>query len=418
MDEADSKVKIYGTRGSSQAFSIRDFLSRSDVPFEWIELHSDEQARGLANVSSLKDSRLPVCEFPDGTRLECPTLRQLTEKLGWFTNPSRSEYDVSIYGAGPAGLSAAVYAASEGLRTVLVERYAMGGQAGTSPKIENYLGFPQGISGRELADRARQQAARFGAEILLLRAGVRGEFLPGRGIVYLEDGTRIISRASICATGVEYRRLGLPKEKEFEGAGLYYGAGSSEASLCRSEQVFIVGGGNSAAQAAVQLANYASTVSMVVRDDSLKHSVSQYLIDRIRATPEVKVLLCTEVVALHGDTILHAITLRNKSTGEQWDAATTWLFLCLGGVPHTDWADEVGVVRDEGGYLVTGPDLQRNGHRPENWKLDRDPYYLETNIPGVFAAGDVRHGSVKRCASAVGEGAMAVTFVHRYVTSG
>jgi len=418
MDEADSKVKIYGTRGSSHAFSIRDYLSRSDVPFEWIELHSDEQAQGLANVSSLKDSRLPVCEFPDGTRLECPTLRQLTEKLGWFNNPSRSEYDVSIYGAGPAGLSAAVYAASEGLRTVLVERYAIGGQAGTSPKIENYLGFPQGISGRELADRARQQAARFGAEILLLRAGVRGEFLPGKGIVYLEDGTRIISRASICATGVEYRRLGLPKEKELEGAGVYYGAGSSEASLCRSEQVFIVGGGNSAAQAAVQLANYASTVTMVVRDDSLKHTVSQYLIDRIRATPQVKVLLCTEVVALHGEAILRAITLRNKSTGEQWDAATSWLFLCLGGVPRTDWADEVGVVRDEGGYLVTGPDLQRNGHRPENWKLDRDPYYLETNIPGVFAAGDVRHGSVKRCASAVGEGAMAVTFVHRYVTSG
>lgn len=416
MNGLDAKVKIYGTRGSAQAFVIRDFLSRSDVPFEWIELNSDEHARSLAQVDGLHDRRLPVCVFADGTRLECPTIRQITAKLGWFQSPSRSEYDVSIYGAGPAGLSAAVYAASEGLKTVLVERFALGGQAGTSPNIENYLGFPRGISGRELAERAREQALRFGAEILLNREGVRGEFLPGKGVVYLEDGTKIISRASICATGVQYRRLNLPDEEKFYGAGVYYGAGASEASLCGHEHVFVVGGGNSAAQASVHLAGYASKVTIVVRENSLKQTVSQYLIDRIRATPNVEVLLCSEIVALHGDSVLRAITLRNRETGEQWDADTWWLFLCLGGVPHTDWAQEVGVVRDEGGYLVTGPDLLRNGHRPENWKLDRDPYYLETNIPGVFAAGDVRHGSVKRCASAVGEGAMAVTFVHRYVT--
>ncbi len=418
MDQPVSKVKIYGTRGSAAAYAIRDFLYRCDVPFEYVELGDDEQARTLTSASSLSDQRLPICVFPDGTRLERPTVRQVTEKLGWFRNPSRAEYDLSIYGAGPAGLSAAVYGASEGLKTVLVERYALGGQAGSSPKIENYLGFPHGISGRDLADRAREQATRFGAEILLLREGVRGELLPGKGVVHLADGTKIISRASICATGVDYRRLNLPDEEKFQGAGIYYGAGSSEASLCGNEHVFVVGGGNSAAQAALHLASFASKVTMVVREDSLKKTVSGYLIDRIRTNPHVEVLLCTEVVAVHGDSILRSITLRNNQTGEQWTADTNWLFLCLGGVPHTDWAEEVGVVRDEAGYLVTGPDLLKNGHRPDNWKLDRDPYYLETNIPGVFAAGDVRHGSVKRLASAVGEGAMAVTFAHRYVTSG
>ena len=418
MQETESKIKIFGTRGSAQTFAIRDFLYRCDVPFDYVELSSDEQVRALAGASGLNDTRLPICIFPDGTRLERPTVRQVTEKLGWFHNPTYAEYDLSIYGAGPAGLSAAVYGASEGLRTVLVERYALGGQAGTSPRIENYLGFPQGISGRDLAERAREQASRFGAEILLHREGVRGEFLPGKGIVYLADGTKIISRASICATGVDYRRLNLPGEEKFQGAGIYYGAGSSEASLCGNEHVFIVGGGNSAAQASVHLASYASKVTMVVREDSLKKTVSQYLIDRINSTPDVEVLLNTQVIALHGDTVLRAITLRNNQTGQEWSANTAWLFLCLGGVPHTQWAEEVGVVRDEAGYLVTGPDLMQNGRPPDNWKLDRNPYYLETNIPGVFAAGDVRHGSVKRCASAVGEGAMAVTFVHRYVTTG
>jgi thioredoxin reductase (NADPH) len=419
MDETSLKVQLFGTRGNAHAYAIRDFLHRSDVPFQWIELTTDEQARTLAGVAGLRDKRLPVCLFPDGTRLECPTLRQITEKLGWFQTPSRSEYDVSIYGGGPAGLSAAVYAASEGLKTVLVERYTVGGQAGSSPKIENYLGFPGGISGKELAERAREQACHFGAEILLLREGVRGKFRPGQGVGYLADGTKIISRASICATGMDYRRLGLPNEDRLFGAGVYYGAGASEASLCvGTEDVYIVGGGNSAAQAAMHFSRYARKVTMVVRDESLKKTVSQYLVDRIQSNPKIETLFRAEVVALHGDDMLRAITLRNSQTGQEWTVETSWLFLCLGGVPHTSWAEEVGIVRDEGGYLVTGPDLLKNGHRPVNWTLDRDPYYLETNMPGVFAAGDVRHGSVKRCASAVGEGAMAVTFAHRYITSG
>src|SRR6202521_3357120 len=225
-------VKILGKPGSAIAYAIRDFLHRSDVPYEWVEIHNDEQARaeGLPNIY---ETKLPVCIFPDGTRLECPTVRQITEKLGWFRDPSRSEYDLAIYGAGPAGLSAAVYGASEGLKTVVVERWAVGGQAGSSPKIENYLGFPTGISGAALAERAREQACRFGAEILLGREGEHGEFLPGRGVGYLADGTKIVARATICATGVEYRRLNLPNEDRLLGAGVYYGAGASEASLCR-----------------------------------------------------------------------------------------------------------------------------------------------------------------------------------------
>jgi thioredoxin reductase (NADPH) len=417
MSDSDSKVRILGTRGSAEGFALRDFLHRSDVPFDWVELTSHQQGRREAGVESLHDKRLPICIFQDGTRIEHPTVRQIIEKLGWFKTPTRSEYDLSIYGAGPAGLSAAVYGASEGLKTVLVERYALGGRAGTSPQIENYLGFPTGISGAQLAERAREQACKFGAEILLAREGVRGEFQPGKGVVYLEDGTKIVSRVSICATGIEYRRLNLANEDKFRGAGVYYGAGASEAMLCHNEQVVVVGGGNSGAQAAVHFARYTAPVTLVVRDQDLKATVSEYLIDRIRSNPRIEVLTNTGIVALDGDDVLRIVTLRNTVTKEERMIETSWLFLCLGGVPHTEWAKEVGIVRDDAGYLVTGPDLSTNGGRPSNWPLDRVPYYLETNMPGVFAAGDVRHGSVKRCASAVGEGAMAVTFAYRYLSA-
>ena len=414
----DAVVRLYGMRESPQAYALRDYLQRSDIPFEWVELRDNEQARTELRLDSVDDARLPICIFPDGTRMERPTVRQVTEKLGWFRNPSRSEYDVAIYGAGPAGLSAAVYAASEGLKTAVIERFAIGGQAGTSPKIENYLGFPQGISGAELAERAREQAFRFGAEILLHRTGVRGEFLVGRGIGYLDDGTKIIARASVCATGVEYRRLNLPNEDRLFGAGVYYGAGASEASLCSNEHVILVGAGNSSAQASLHLARYAAKVTIVMRGDSLKENVSEYLVHRIQTTPNIEVLPNTVVAALHGDDRLQAVTIRNLKTGAERVVEVTSLFLCLGGVPNTQWAAEVGIARDEEGYLVTGPDLRRGGTLPANWTLNREPYYLETNMPGVFAAGDVRHSSIKRIASAVGEGAMVVAFVHRYLAAG
>jgi thioredoxin reductase (NADPH) len=418
MDTIQPRIRVFGTRGSAACYSIRDFLHRSDVPFQWIALTNDEQARTLAGVEGLSDPRLPVCVFSDGTRLERATVRQITEKLGWFRNPSREEYDLAIYGAGPAGLSAAVYGASEGLKTILIERYAVGGQAAASPKIENYLGFPRGISGAELAERARQQASYFGTEILIQREGVRGEIVAGKGVGYLEDGTKIIARASVCATGVAYRRLGLPNEDRFFGAGVYYGAGASEAMLCGQQHVVLVGGGNSAGQAALHFARYAAGVTMIVREDSLSAYMSEYLVDRIRAEPKIDVFLNTEVTGLDGDRMLRRITLRNNKTGEERTVDTSGLFLCLGGVPQTQWATEAGVICDGGGYILTGPDLLKNHEPPATWMLDRQPYPMETSLPGVFAAGDVRAGSIKRCASAVGEGAWTVASVHRYLADG
>jgi thioredoxin reductase (NADPH) len=414
-DAPQGPLQLLGRHDSSDAYALRDFLYRNSVPFEWVELKSDEQARALAQVSSLEDSRLPVCTFPDGTRLECPTILQITEKLGWYRNPSRTEYDLAILGAGPAGLSAAVYGASEGLSTLLIERYAVGGQAGTSSRIENYLGFPQGISGSELARRARDQACRFGAEIVLLREGVRAELRPGGAIGYLADGTHFVMHSGICASGVEYRRLNVWNEGQLYGRGVYYGAGASEAELCTAQDVCVVGAGNSAGQAAMHFSRYARKVRMLIRGDGLKQTVSQYLVDRILASPRIEVWTHTEVIELHGTDHLEAITVVNNQTGHQQVIETQWLFLCLGGIPNTKWAEEVGIIRDEQNYLVTGPDLRQQDGFTAKWPLEREPYYLEMSSPGMFAAGDVRHGSVKRCASAVGEGAMAVTFIHRYL---
>jgi thioredoxin reductase (NADPH) len=415
MSNSKSPLRLLGRRGSAEAYALRDFLYRSGVPFEWIELATDTQAREHGQLEGLTDSRLPVCLFPDGTRLDHATIQGVCSKLGWLRAPSLSEYDLAILGAGPAGLSAAVYGASEGLKTLVIERSAVGGQAATSSRIENYLGFPEGVAGSELACRAREQALRFGAEILLLQEGVRADFTGGAGVGYLADGIRFGMRSSICASGVEYRRLNLWNEDRLRGAGVYYGAGASEAELCAHETVFVVGGGNSAGQAALHFCARARKVVILIRGEGLKETVSQYLVDRILAANNIQVLPHTEVVELHGDPMLEAITIRDNQSGDERVVNTHWLFLCLGGVPNTAWAAASHVLRDEQGYLVTGPDLRRYGVSADKWPLEREPFYLETSIPGLFAAGDVRHGSVKRCASAVGEGAMAVTFAHRYL---
>jgi len=407
-------VTIVGHRRCALGWAIRDFLHRSGVPFGWVDADSDA-ARSALGATQLDESRLPACIFADGTRMERPSVRRITEKLGWFRDPARTEYDVAIYGAGPAGLSAAVYGAADGMKTVVVERWAVGGQAGSSSRIENYLGFPQGIAGVDLFERAREQAERFGAEVLIAREGVRAEFPAGKGVGYLEDGTMVVSRASICATGVAYRRLRLPEENRFLGAGLYYGAGASEATLTRGEDVFVVGGGNSAAQAAMHFAAVARRVTLVLRERELGESMSAYLAERIATAPNVETVPCCEIVGLHGDAMLDSVTIRNRDTGHERVARTQWLFVCIGGEPQTAWADAAGVQRDEKGYLLTGPDLAAPGGSHAAWPLDRAPFYLETSVPGVFAAGDVRHGSVKRCASAVGEGAMAIAFVSRYL---
>ncbi|MBW4510630.1 MAG: FAD-dependent oxidoreductase [Scytonematopsis contorta HA4267-MV1] len=409
------RVKLYGQANSAAAYEIRDFLNRSVVEFDWIELTSDQDCDRELSLSTLADIRLPVVEFPDGTQLFAPTIREIAQRLGWVTQPKFKEYDLSIYGAGPAGLSAAVYAASEGLRTVLIERHAVGGQAGTSSLIENYMGFPEGISGADLAERARQQAVKFGIELLLLREGMKSEFRDNRIYTDMTDGSKMVARANICATGIEYRRLNLPNEDQFLKVGLFYGAGASEAPLCGDEHVFIVGGGNSAGQAAMYLSRYAEKVTMLIRGDTLAATLSQYLVERITQKSNIEVLFQAQVTGLAGDTSLQQIEVTHCRDQSVQKIDTRRLFVCIGGAPNTEWAKDTNIIRDQAGYLVTGSDLVKEGHLPECWTLERDPFFLETSVPGSFAAGDVRHGSVKRVASSVGEGAMAVTFVHKYL---
>ncbi|WP_414623755.1 NAD(P)/FAD-dependent oxidoreductase [Calothrix sp. CCY 0018] len=409
-----SKVKLYGQPNSAQAYEIRDFLKRSVVEFDWIELTCDEDCNRKLGFSSLDELRLPIVELSNGTQLFAPTVREVAQHLGWVTQPKFKEYDLSIYGAGPAGLSAAVYGASEGLRTVLIERHAVGGQAGSSSLIENYLGFPEGISGADLAEKARQQAVKFGIELLILREGVKAEFRNNRIHVDMANGSKMVARANICATGVEYRKLNLKNEDRFLNQGVFYGAGASEAPFCSNKHIFVVGGGNSAGQAVMYFSQYALKVTMLVRGSNLADSLSQYLSDRITNTSNVEVLFNSQVSELQGDKNLQQITIADRRNGETIQVDTQHLFVCIGGVPNTEWAKDTNIIRDKAGFLLTGSDLLKNGC-PDCWKLDRDPFFLETSVPGSFAAGDVRHGSVKRVASAVGEGAMAVTFVHKYL---
>jgi thioredoxin reductase (NADPH) len=412
-----NKLKLYGDPDSSEMYPIRDFLQRSVVDYDVIDSGDKESLAANRPLDHQQfDNRLAV-EFPNGELVFDPTLETLAAHLGWINKPSYEEYDVSIYGAGPAGLSAAVYAASEGLKTILIEREAIGGQAGTSSLIENYMGFPDGISGAELAERARQQALKFGAEILLLQEGIKASFEEKRIVVELRSGEKLASKANICATGVEYARLKLPGEERFFHRGVYYGAGASEACFCYGKDVFIVGGGNMAGQAAVYFSGFARRVYMVIRRGSLSATLSDYLIKRITSIKNIEILYNSQVTELDGDNSLNRIKITNSF--EQTDKwyNTNKLFICIGGDPNTDWAIGSKIIRCESGYLVTGSDLMERDAYKTNWQLERLPYHLETSVPGLFAAGDVRFSSVKRVASAVGEGAMAVSQVHQYLAT-
>lgn len=411
-----SGIRVIGNRWSPQSHQVKDFLARNQVPYQWLDIELEEEAQRLASYTSLERMpHLPLVLLPDGERLEQPSNVQVAEKIGLKTQAQRPFYDLVIVGGGPAGLAAAVYGASEGLETVMIEREAPGGQAGSSSRIENYLGFPVGLSGADLARRAVTQARRFGVEILTPQevTGVRVED-PYR-IVELADGGEISCHALLIATGVAWRKLNVPGLEALTGAGVYYGAAQTEALACQGEDVYIVGGANSAGQAAMYFAKFARQVIMLVRGDSLEKGMSQYLVDQIAAMENISVQLNASVVEAKGKTSLEAITILDATDGKKQTVAATSLFIFIGATPYTDWLDGV-VERDNRGFVLSGPDLLRDGKPLKGWSLDRAPFLLETNVPGIFVAGDVRYGSVKRVASGVGEGAIAVQFIHQYLS--
>ncbi|MER7129554.1 FAD-dependent oxidoreductase [Streptosporangium saharense] len=410
------ELRVVGARWSARSYEVRDFLARNQVPYRWMLADSPEGAQLLTAAGEgdgeAAPARLPLVVTGEGTKLVAPDTSTLAAAVGLSTAPATDFYDLIVIGGGPGGLGAAVYGASEGLRTVMVEQHASGGQAGQSSRIENYLGFPDGVSGAQLADRARRQALKFGAELLTARTVTSLEVRGQAKVVGFADGGSIAAHTVILATGVSYRRLSAPGLDDFVGRGVYYGAAVTEAPECRDREVYIVGAANSAGQGAVYLSGYARKVHLVVRGDGLEKSMSHYLIEQIAQIPNIEVHTGTEIVGAEGDDHLERLTLKGPD-GER-TAGTEWLFVFIGAEPYTDWLGDT-VERDSRGFVLTGPDLTAAESRPRNWPLRREPYHLETNVPGVFAAGDVRADSIKRVASAVGEGAMAVALVHRYL---
>jgi thioredoxin reductase (NADPH) len=411
-------IRVLGTRWSPRCYELRDFLARNHVPYQWIDVElsaNDPETKRLLDVLGPEVSNLPVVLFPDGTKLLESVPAEVAQKVGLRTRAQTNFYDLAIIGGGPAGLAAAVYGASEGLHTVMVEREAPGGQAGMSSRIENYLGFPTGLSGGDLARRAVVQAQRFNVEILAPQecVGIRVEG-PYR-IVRLADSSEFSCHALMIATGVQWRRLEAPGVDRLQGAGIYYGGGATEALSCRNEIVYVIGGANSAGQAAMNFARYAERVVILVRGNSLSSTMSQYLIDQVQKTPNIQIWAHASVAEAHGDRHLEEISVLCSDTNKIERVPANAMFIFIGALPRTDWLGDV-IERDERGFVLTGPDLLRDGQRPKGWPLDRDPYLLETNVPGVFAVGDVRHGSVKRVASGVGEGSVAVQFIHQYLS--
>jgi thioredoxin reductase (NADPH) len=410
-DREVEDVRVVGHRWSVPSYKIRDFLARNLVPYRWFGADEPE-GRRLLDAAGRGPEAIPLVVTADGTALARPTTAEVAAAVGLSTAPGRDFYDLVIVGGGPAGLGAAVYGASEGLRTVLVEKRAIGGQAGQSSRIENYLGFPDGVSGAQLTERARRQAGKFDAELLTTRDVVGLDVRGSAKVLRFADGGEISAHAVLLATGVSYRPLEADGVAGLTGRGVYYGSASTEGPACADSDVYIVGGANSAGQAALFFARYARTVTLLVRGDSLETSMSYYLIQQLAAVANIRVRTGTQVVGAHGDEHLAELTLRDAKAGTTETVPCGSMFVFIGAQPRTDWLGGT-VARDDRGFVFTGPDLLTGGRRPAGW--DRDPYYLECSVPGIFAAGDVRAGSVKRVASAVGEGAMAVTLVHRYL---
>ena len=411
-------ITILGNRWSPDSYQIKDFLARSQVPYRWLDVEAketDDVTKKFVDALGPDSSCLPQVQLADGTRLTQPTIPELAEKIGLHTQAELPFYDLVIVGGGPAGLAAAVYGASEGLKTVMVEREAPGGQAGTSSRIENYLGFLNGLSGADLARRAVTQAKRFGVEILAPQEVVSVCVQDQYRHVTLGDGTTLSCHAMLIATGVSYRKLDAPGVDALSGAGVYYGAAMTEALSCKDDDVYIIGGANSAGQAAIHFAKYARCVTLLVRAESLTKSMSQYLINEIEATENIRVRTFTDVVEAHGDAQLEAITVKDVRTGATEKLTARSLFIFIGAMPRTDWLDGT-VARDPRGFILAGPSLKMSDQCPVPWPLEREPFLLESSIPGVFVAGDVRAGSVKRVASGVGEGAIAVQFIHQYLS--